>query len=789
MPSFKTLFCTFLPAIMTLGGQAQELGAIGEWRDHFSYSNAISVVEAGPAIYCASSTGVFKFDRNNEEIERLTKVNALSDVGINGVAWNDQLSMLLVYYTNGNLDLISSSSSFNMSDIKRSDLLGDKSINAVYFQGDLAYLSCGFGIVVIDLAGREVRDTWFIGPSGSQVYVNEITMTADSIYAATNSGLFVASRTAPNLAAFNSWRLRTDMGAEVAEGPFNTVVTFGDRVVLNYQSAASVGDTAFVLGNDGQWTRLVDMYSRKNREFRVSGDGQFLVATHQGDIQLLDNSFAEVNYAYGYISTYISTEEALYGQDGRFWIADSFNGLVRSPGGSAGTIIVPNGPRSSSVYRMSMEQGALYVATGAVAGNWANMYSKDGIHSYVDGTWRTDHPDNTPLLQGANTYGGSVNDIMAVAVDPNDPARAFAGSWEEGLIEYRNRVPTMIHNVTNSGLSPVVGGYSDQVNIGGIDVDESGNVWMTNSGATKSIAVFTKAGQWHAFDAGSLLNGNFLVSDILVASNGYKWVIRPRGNALLVFNDNGTIDNTGDDQFKLVKNQEGVGGLPTSDVYSIAEDLDGEIWIGTNEGVVVFYDPSSVFSGEPYDAQQILIEQDGNVQILFETEAISAIAVDGADRKWIGTQTSGLYLVSADGRTQIHHFTEENSPLPSNTITSLAIDDRNGELFIGTDRGIISYRSDATEGGDDVECASVFPNPVHGTYTGPIAVTGLMRDSEVKITDVSGNLVHRSTSLGGQATWDGNDMSGNRVSTGVYMIFASDRSGDYKCNTKVLVVR
>jgi ligand-binding sensor domain-containing protein len=172
-----------------------------------------------------------------------------------------------------------------------------------------------------------------------------------------------------------------------------------------------------------------------------------------------------------------------------------------------------------------------------------------------------------------------------------------------------------------------------------------------------------------------------------------------------------------------------------------------------------------------------------------ETEAVSAIEVDGANRKWIGTQTGGVFLVSPDGRTQLRHFTAENSPLPSNTIYAITIDAISGEVFVATDRGIMSFRSDATEGGDTNECATVFPNPVQPGYSGPVAISGLMRDSEVKVADIAGNLVYRTTSLGGQALWPGTDMEGNKVSTGVYMVFVADRSGTSKCRTRVLVVR
>ena len=288
----------------------------------------------------------------------------------------------------------------------------------------------------------------------------------------------------------------------------------------------------------------------------------------------------------------------------------------------------------------------------------------------------------------------------------------------------------------------------------------------------------------------TILNNNRLLGDILPTEGGFKWIIRPRGQGLLVFNDGGTITDASDDQYKVVTTFEGSGGLPVLDVLSVAEDLDGEIWVGTGKGIAVFYNADAIFTNGNWDAQQILIVQDGNVQILLATEAVSAILVDGANRKWMGTQSSGVFLVSADGTEQIHHFTAENSPLPSNTIISMTMDELTGEVFFGTDKGIMSYRSDAPEGGTTAECASVFPNPVREDHTGPIAITGLVRDSDVRITDIGGNIVYSTTSLGGQAIWPGTNYNGERVSTGVYMVFSVDAAtGTAKCSTKVLVIR
>jgi len=763
--------------------------AIGTWQDHFPYRRSIAVAEGGGHVYCASNTAVFKYHPPTGEIERITKVNALSDVGIQGLAWNEELGMLLVYYTNGNLDLLQGEQVFNMSDIRRSSILGNKGIYSVYMEGTKAYLGCGFGIVLVDLARREVRETWFIGPSGSQVQVNGITIWNDSIYAAANTGLFTASVNAPNLAAFNSWRRRADMPTAMANGPFNAVARLGDRILLNYRSSLPEADTLLLLDQSNTFQRYSPLYGRRNLNLNVSANGELIIIPHAIDIHRYNVALEEVTFQFGYEDDIPYPSQAIQGSDGAFWVSDLEKGLVRATGFGEGASVVPNGPRNAFAYRMDSQKGTLFVATGGVEGNWTNKYQKDGVHHFANDEWRSNDRENTPIMNGVNNFGEALVDVLCVAVDPDNPKRAFAGSWEEGLLEYNDRVPTTIHNATNSSLQQELNGAPGKVNVAGLSFDNEGNLWMTNPMTPAPIVVLTKDGEWRSFSPGTILNGNFLMSDILAASNGYKWVIRPRGNALLVFDDGGSIDNTSDDRYKLLNNFAGTGGLPSQDVFSVAEDQEGQIWVGTNRGVAVFYTPEAIFSNGNYDAQQILIEQDGNTQILLETEAVSAIAVDGANRKWIGTQTSGVFLVSADGREQIQHFTKLNSPLPSDGVTSIALDGTTGEVFIGTEQGIISYRSDATEGLFENTCASVYPNPVRPEYTGPIAITGLVRDSEVKVTDINGNLVYRSTSLGGQAIWPGTNMSGERVSTGVYMVMVSDEFGSTKCNTKVLVVR
>jgi len=775
--------------LLSFGLMAQEQSAIGQWRDHFPYTNLVAVAEGGGQAYAATATGLFRFDPASGETVRLNKINALSDVGIQGLAWNEPLRALLVYYSNGNIDLVQGESSVNIGDIERSSIIGNKGIYSVHMDGTTAYLGCGFGIVVLDLVAREIRETWFIGPAGSQVRVNGLTMTNDSIYAACTTGLFTAARNAPNLASFDNWRKRTDMGAALASGPFSAVASFGQKLVLNAQRNATDGDSLLILEEGGSWTRFAPLFGKVNRNLNVSADGQVLVIPHASTIDSYGPSLEGIGTIFGYNGFDTSPSQAIRSQLGFVWIADRRQGLIRSAGPDDGTAVLPNGPKTATSWRMASSGGALYVATGAVTGAWNSTYLKDGVHIFLDGRWSTIDRIQYPLMNGVNVFAGAVNDVITIAVDPDDPRHAFAGSWEEGLLEIRDGVPVQIYNADNSELSLDINSFEGRLYVSGLDYDLDGNLWMSNAWAETPIVVRAKNGDWHSFSPGNILNGNLLLGDVITGRNGYKWIIRPRGNGILVYDSGSSLESTADDQYKALNTEDGNGGLPVPDVFALAEDLDQQIWVGTSRGVAVFYTPDAVFSGDDFDAQQILIEQDGNVQILLETEAINTIAIDGANRKWIGTQSSGAYLISSDGREQILHFTPDNSPLPSNTITNITVDGTTGEVFMATDRGIMSYRGDAVDGGDESACAKVFPNPVRETYTGPVAITGLVRDSEVKITDVSGNLVYRTTSLGGQAIWNGNDMSGRRASTGVYMVLATDASGTYKCNTKVLVVR
>lgn len=351
-------------------------------------------------------------------------------------------------------------------------------------------------------------------------------------------------------------------------------------------------------------------------------------------------------------------------------------------------------------------------------------------------------------------------------------------------MEFYNNSFTTIYDESNSTLS----GISGFVRIGGICFDAAGNMWVTNSGVNTALNVKEKInGTWKAFDLSGYVSVNQAEADIVMDQNNQIWMVLPRGKGLLVYNYNGTIDNTSDDQVTTLSNATGNGALSSNNVYSIAVDSTGEIWVGTDKGISVFYNPGNVFvSGSDFDSQQILVNEGGFIQPLLASDITSAIAVDGANRKWIGTQNSGVFLMSADGTQQLLNFNASNSPLFSNTINSIAIDQTTGEVYFGTDQGIESYKSNATKGGATYSNVLVYPNPVPSGYNGSIAIRGLAQSSNVKITDISGTLVYSTTAEGGEAIWNGRNFEGEKAQTGVYLVFCASSDGSKRVVAKIL---
>ena len=759
---------------------SQEVG-IGQWRDHLPYDYATKVEEFNSGIYCATPYSMFYFDREDNTIHRLSKVNGLSDLGVSDISLNTTEKILVVSYSNTNVDLIMNDLSIiNIPDIKRKEILGNKTINSIMNYGKFAYLSCGFGIVVLNLEKKEIKDTYFIGPDGGSLNVLAMTYNDTSFYAATENGIYYADINDPNLAFYGNWKKMS--GTPFPNGFYNLILYHGGRLLINHRDPDVAEDALYVLDN-GTWRELETVNTGQTYRLRSCGDKLvvsygYFVQTYNADLSL-DLKI----YTYGESSP--APSDALIGSDGFYWIADRSKGLVKSWGGGfEQEFIKPSGAPTADIFDMASADGKLYVVPGGLTANWDNTWKAAKMYSLIDENWKTYDNYNSPPLD-------TLRDFVGVAIDPLNSDHVYAGSWWRGVAEFKDNALEQIYTLGNSSLMPNMQQGAPVVKTGGMAFDSENNLWITNSGAEDILSVKRAPGSsglpWEAFNLGSNMSG-IDVRKIIVDSYDQKWILPRTGlaspNYIIVYNEKNDPGN----RVRGLKSGAGYGNLPGTSVYAIAEDLEGEIWVGTDEGVAVFYSPQNMFTGENADAQQILVNIDGYVQYLLETEIVKAIAVDGANRKWFGTERAGVFLLSADGTKQIEHFTEDNSPLFSNNITSIAINGKTGEVFIGTGKGLISYKGTATDPGLVNDSVYAYPNPVRPGYSGPIAIKGLVANANVKITDIRGSVIYETLAEGGQAIWNGYSFDGRRANTGVYLVFITNSDGSKKMVTKILFV-
>ncbi len=764
-----TFFFAFL--IFTSYIKSQSVG-VGHWAEHLAYSKAISVAQGQGKVYCATTGGLFVYTIGDNSMEHLSKVDGFSDVEASVVNFNKNNNKLLIAYKNSNIDILDNGSITNLADIKRKAIIGNKSINNIYFIGHSAYLSCAFGIVVIDMDKNEVKDTYYIGTNGKPINVRDIASDSNYIYAATDTGIYKASLNNPNLANYSAWSLIPGLPA----GIYNAISSIDGKIVANFSkylmNASIEKDTLFVC-NNGTWSHFGGSGYVVNSIKQCNDD---LIIAYDSAVTIYDTNLVIKNNYTGYFSDNIRAKQAILDGDNTLWIADIFFGLVSVKNGNNFDFRYPNGPNSVNVNAMCMKDDQLWVAPGGGNGTFYN----DGIYTYNGEYWNHIYGNHPSVVNFDSIY-----DIMNVLIDPIDPQKAYA-AWGNGLIEFTGAEPVKVYNESNSTLKGIgaAGGYNP-IWVEGLGIDADDNLWVANSGVPNCLSQKKPDGTWQALNFSSLLGTAPNLTRLLVDKSDQKWVILYR-NGLMVYNGTTAAPNTSNT--KVMTTASGNGALPSLNVICLAEDKDGEIWIGTDKGIGVFYSPSSLFSGQNYDAQQILVEQDGNAQILLETELVQSIAIDGANRKWIATKSSGVFLMSADGTKQVYHFEENNSPLLSNDVRSIVINPKTGEVYFGTSKGIIAFRGTATEGLDEFTNVYAFPNPVKPTYEGPIAIKGLMNNSTVKITDISGAMLFETKSEGGQAIWNGKNTAGQRVSTGVYMVFCTSEDGAKKIATKILFI-
>ncbi|MFN5386595.1 MAG: hypothetical protein ACK5CO_07175 [Bacteroidota bacterium] len=762
-------FQIILYSSMFLQVMGQDI-AIGQWRSHLSFRNANDLAVAGNKVFVTATGSLFSFNNSTSELQLLTKAEGLSDFGATCVAYDSSSSTVVVGYANANIDLIKDEKIINIPAISKSSITGNKTINDITARNGKAYLSCGFGIVVVDLRKQEIEATYLIGNNGSQVNVNTIIFSPDSVYAGTSAGIYAAKADNPFLSDFNNWKKENYLPSTN-----HFAICWFDNKLFSVRKTSQT--TTYIYfrekgtNNWQKWDSTINFNCLRLKDY-----GNTLMAVYDGSVYLYNKSRVLFEAYFGYFGASASTD-AEYDADKNVWIADKFHSLVKRTTDGNFHKITPQGPPDNNIRSLSYDSGNLWVAPGGAVGT-SNGFRILNISRMNDnGDWS--------FLDGGYIYNKTTcYDLMVARVNPRNSNQCFVGTWSNGLLEVDKDSILNHYTKSNSTLDSAASRNSTWIQ--GMDFDLDGNLWISNAFTQKPLVMLSADKRWYSY----AFPGYTIppVLQLIATSSGQKWILSEKMGAF-VYGDAATPENISDDKFRLLGFELGKGGIPGSEVFALCEDLNGAIWIGTDKGVGVVFSPQSVFDPAGYDAEQIKIEMGGYVQYLLESETVTAIEVDDANRKWIGTAQSGVFLISPDGTEQLEHFTQETSPLVSNSINDIEINRRTGEVFIATEKGLVSYKGTATRSYPECEDVLVYPNPVREDYSGPIAIRGLVQGAEVKITDAAGTLVYQTTSLGGQALWNGINLRGEKAHTGIYFVFAATKDGSTGCSTKFMLIR
>lgn len=755
--------------MITINVSAQDgIPPVGLWREHLPYNSAIDVTAGNGKLFCATPYSLFSVSLTDNLIERYSRVTGLSETGVSAIRFDEAGEKLFIAYSNSNIDIIYRNDIYNIPDIKRDNIIGDKNVYNIYsFSGNF-FLSTGLGVIVIDGNRYEVKDSWFIGAGGNQVKVNGFTSDATFYYAATEEGLKRITINSPAPGNHTNWQLISGTGG-LSAGPCKNVFTIQNRVIVQKNDSLFMqnGSNWSLLYTDG-WPWVSSSVAENKIllcQRQISGVSRVVILNPDGTInRLLANTGA------------VSFPRKAILVNSQPWVADQFASLSRfEVSSSAYEQYMLNSPQGIASGEMLVYKNVFYATAGSVNDAWNYLYNGDGVFSFKEGSWANTNRYRFSQLD-------SLLDFICIAVDKRDET-VWAGSYGGGLLHIKPGPSFEIFKQNN--LSAAVGDPLSY-RVSGLAFDNDNNLWISNYGASQPLRVRKADGSWKNFSLPFNVFENAL-SQIVIDDNNYKWIVSPKGNGLICYDHGASVDDTNGDKWRRYGTGTGNGNLPSNDVVCVTKDKNGYIWIGTNDGVAVLQCPELAFSSPACDAVWPIVPNGNFAGYLFKGQEVRSIAVDGADRKWMATR-NGVFLVSASGEKVIYQFTETNSPLLSSDVKKIAIDGRAGEVFFATSKGICSFRSTATEGGEANENVLVFPNPVPPGFSGTIAIRGLVNNAIVKITELDGRLVYQTRALGGQAVWDGRNYKGQRISSGAYLVLVSDDGRKERTATKIFFI-
>lgn len=746
---------------------AEDEGSMQRWKLHLSYSNPTEIAATPKAIYAIANGSLFSIDRADNEIVYWSKANGLNGTGIIHIAYDPSSGKLIIAYGNGHVDLIDENGEVSqMPDISMKAGSMALTINDICIGTKQTYLAMPFGIIAIHPRKGEVSDTYYIGEDAASIEVQQIVEKGDSLYAFSFDRIYRASLN-DNLVDFSFWS--SDLI------PFEQI-----------QQAEVHNGQIYVLAHDSLYRQAGAEWKLVTSEplewIHASGRQLLTYQNGKGLFRLMDDD------TFSGLSDHYTANDAVY-TNGEYWLAEEDKGLVRLSS-SGDESFHPVGPLSNFGYHLDIAHDQLYVSPG---GRWATQYGRQSSLSIYDGTqWRGIPWQNTWYYTGHD-----IRDAVGYGVDASDPGHFYVTTFGTGVFEFRNYNAVKHYDSSNSTLRPVTAETSDYyfTRTDGAMMDEQGNLWLLNATETgKPVHIVNPSGIWYGLNL--LSGGKELKYETPTGiwpdrrHSQWKWLMSQRVEPMLILlDDGGTPTISGDDRCvarSSFVDQNGNVLTPTQ-LRCFAQDQTNRIWIGTDKGLILIPEEVDFFSSNA--CRRIITPRNDGTGLgdyLLGDEQINCLAVDGGNRIWIGTANSGLYLIEDDTIT-VAHFTEYNSLLPSNGIQSIAIMPKTGEVFVGTNLGIASYRSDASEAQPDMSGAYAFPNPVRPNYSGMISICGLMENTTVNIIDAGGNLVCKTKSHGGIAVWDGRLPDGRKATPGVYSAMCNANGGHTV--VKIMVIR
>lgn len=780
----KRLF-TLILAALAAALPAALAAPVGQWTYYLAYHDASQNVPAGDVVYALFNGNLLAYSPADTEVRTITKMDGLSEKNISRMAYCQPLGCLVLVYPDCNIDLLYADGSVvNLPQLKNSNE-GDMEPEGLCVTGTEAVLATGDGLAHLDLERQEV--------SGYYRPDDDVTAAAvleGRLFAATAQGI-ASCAVADNPADRNNWTLTQVLGA--AADAFHA---FAGGLYFTVPSSADAGLWRLELTAGGQpEARRIDtrVYTQGYADSRVA---LFRNADRVAVFEPTAPDAAATTWQPVTSWTWLTRAT-----DGTYWACEGADGLrpYRLADGqpaATGEAIGGYGPRRDLCYYMKFYGERLLIAGGRLDPS-DRLHQPATLMAYENGRWTTFQEEGVQEETGLR-----FRDMTCIVQDPADPLHHFATAGGSGLYEYRNYEFVHNYNSRNSPLftAALNGVDPNYVRLDGLNYDAEGNLWMVNNSADSVIRVLKTDGTWQSLYAEGISRAP-TCEKALFDRAGRFWVASrrtvdnpPHTAGLLCLDNNGTLTDTDDDVATYRTNAYNEDGTVCDfgGVYALTLDTDGSIWMGTATGLYVVNDPDE-WSSPSFRITQIKVPRnDGtnNADYLLAGVAVTDIAVDGAGRKWIGTESNGLYLVSADGTEILQHFEAASTPLLSDSIYSIAPNLATGEVMIGTSQGLCSYQSEATTPSDALQRSqvTVYPNPVRPEYSGNITVRGLTADADVKVTDTTGNVVAAGTSVGGTFIWDGRARGGGRAASGVYYIMVSTSDGKKGIAAKIVVI-